>query len=82
MQCTIPEQTRNVSIGHRCLHFSTFVTKLKIFKQTDGQKDNSKWPPLPLKNGGIKNISPYRIIIMKYYYEKHVNLPEVEEMVD
>ena len=26
---------RNVAIGHRCLHFSTVVTKLKIFRQTD-----------------------------------------------
>ena len=48
--------TRNVSKGHKCPHFFTFVTKyLKKFWLTDEWTMVNLNVPLPLKSGGIKN---------------------------
>ena len=49
--------TRNVSMGHRCPHISTFVTKLNFFRQTDGRtRANLNVHPLRV---GHKNMNVY-----------------------
>ena len=57
--------TRNMSIGHRCLHFSTLVKKIKKIR-TDGQWMNMNEMPTFLELWR-KNVTTYiKLSVLRY----------------